>query len=238
MLQFFFLKGTQLFSVFFKEGFSRKTGESWVVDSPTRYYSPAQASRLIIDQRWSWRVWVRCHQKPRCNLPVFIFSCIDCRAARAGTEETHAKQAANLSPQAHKPVTTHKNEPWRISTRLPHSHHYRIYTGNQKARGSQAINNKTPATNLRPLLTNAIGKEWADVNYKHKRIAKPCIVAHKRTLTRCAAPCRGRQPFTTLRVLQRRWTAASCSWREVLAPECLWCSCYAGWQSARNKGNG
>jgi hypothetical protein len=48
----FFLKSAPLFSVFLKEGFSRKTGESWVVDRATRYspVSPAQASQRNHDK--------------------------------------------------------------------------------------------------------------------------------------------------------------------------------------------
>jgi len=45
-----------------------------------------------------------------------------------------------------------------------HSHHYRVYTDNQKASARKQINNKSAARNLKLLLTNAIGKEWADVN--------------------------------------------------------------------------
>lgn len=44
------------------------------------------------------------------------------------------------------------------------------------------VNQNAGARNLKLLLTNAIGKEWADANnintiYRHKRIVKSCIVA-------------------------------------------------------------
>lgn len=41
---------------------------------------------------------------------------------------------------------------------------YTQTTRKPDARNSQAINNKRAARNLKLLLTNAIGKEWADVN--------------------------------------------------------------------------